>query len=807
MSRPDTRKQTMVLAIAYGVAFMILSSAIASVPGVVATGLGAVAGVYSYRWLIDQTFRNAVPALIALAFLIFGLWGPAWIGQASWVASLFGISATLVLIQSATLAITSLGVVMLARALNQSSRVFSMIDGLVMVAAICGRFAAHRNYHWGHPRFLADWAGIEGYELPFLFVLLGLVALSFGLIAGMRITSARHAALSVISVLLFFMVLMWLGGRFLRNPTSELIVSSGKAAQRSGGTLSNDPSDQGEPDETSDGSGTGGQAEELGAETEGSGSAESSGSEGNGDSESGKGSESNSETQPNSNSQSNNESDSGNAPATNAKRGRSGRSKSDDPMPSAANQSTTPEPIALVLLEKNFQPVENAWYFRQTAVSLFNGKRLVTASEDRFDDDIPSGFSSDEVEIVGIPLPENMHDIVPLVVNLIAEQPRPFSMPSMISFAPMRNPDPEYFRQSFRAESCVLTDETVEEETFSLYSSLCYFDEGDSEWDEDLWAHYTRGPDDPRYRELAETIIAERITTVAYEGLEDSAMLKTLAIKRWLEKNTTYSHDPRFDDPTVNPAEQFLFGERFGYCVHISHATVYLLRSLGIPARIGTGYMVPTQRNGKSSSILIQSTDAHAWPEIYLDGAGWVVADVSPEKIDESTLIAPEPDPTVGQFLADKARNKDQHQRRIREKKYSRHFPLKLADLPWILLAAIALLYLIKSWIRWCPWIAGEEDFVRVTQRAAILHLAEIGIQRGFGETRSEFSQRISNHFPEFADLTDAHMSEVYGRGRHSTRQECLKANLQTRLRSRQSAGWPRWVIGILDPRFWTLVR
>ena len=60
-----------------------------------------------------------------------------------------------------------------------------------------------------------------------------------------------------------------------------------------------------------------------------------------------------------------------------------------------------------------------------------------------------------------------------------------------------------------------------------------------------------------------------------------------------------------------------------------------MLRSQGIPSRVALGYAVQTRRHGAGSSLLILGNDAHAWPEMYLDGVGWVTFDIYPEHSDE----------------------------------------------------------------------------------------------------------------------------------------------------------------------------
>ena len=68
-----------------------------------------------------------------------------------------------------------------------------------------------------------------------------------------------------------------------------------------------------------------------------------------------------------------------------------------------------------------------------------------------------------------------------------------------------------------------------------------------------------------------------------------------------------------------NYVEDFLFVTQKGYCVHYASAMVLMLRIAGIPSRYSVGYV---HDNKASSSIL--GSDAHAWPEAYIEGFGWV---------------------------------------------------------------------------------------------------------------------------------------------------------------------------------------
>ena len=111
-------------------------------------------------------------------------------------------------------------------------------------------------------------------------------------------------------------------------------------------------------------------------------------------------------------------------------------------------------------------------------------------------------------------------------------------------------------------------------------------------------------------------------------------MANAFAIKLYLDEVTRYTMKERHE-LAEDPTAEFLFGphQQFtGYCVHTSHAAVYLWRSLGIPARIGVGYAPPAEQQ-KGSALLVLGNDAHSWPELYFEELGWVILDVAPQTV------------------------------------------------------------------------------------------------------------------------------------------------------------------------------
>ncbi len=78
-------------------------------------------------------------------------------------------------------------------------------------------------------------------------------------------------------------------------------------------------------------------------------------------------------------------------------------------------------------------------------------------------------------------------------------------------------------------------------------------------------------------------------------------------------------------DVTVDPADdtsaiEAFLQDRRGFCVQFASVYAVMARSLGIPARVAVGFTPGDDDNGVYT---VRSHDAHAWPELWLDGLGW----------------------------------------------------------------------------------------------------------------------------------------------------------------------------------------
>ena len=98
------------------------------------------------------------------------------------------------------------------------------------------------------------------------------------------------------------------------------------------------------------------------------------------------------------------------------------------------------------------------------------------------------------------------------------------------------------------------------------------------------------------------------------------------AIERHLRGSYSYDESPPVREL---PLRAFLFRDRIGYCQQFSGAMALMLRTLGIPARVASGFS-PGIPNPKTSGLVVRDLDAHSWVEVYFNGIGWVPFDPTP---------------------------------------------------------------------------------------------------------------------------------------------------------------------------------
>ena len=131
---------------------------------------------------------------------------------------------------------------------------------------------------------------------------------------------------------------------------------------------------------------------------------------------------------------------------------------------------------------------------------------------------------------------------------------------------------------------------------------------------------------------LKETALSENVRDALLEMTQgaETDVERLRAIEASLA-SLNYTRSPgELPDVISNESEfldYFLLESRQGYCNYFATAFVLLARAQGIPARYVQGFCVPMR--GKKEAV-VYSYMAHAWPEAYLDGIGWIPFEPTP---------------------------------------------------------------------------------------------------------------------------------------------------------------------------------
>lgn len=112
-------------------------------------------------------------------------------------------------------------------------------------------------------------------------------------------------------------------------------------------------------------------------------------------------------------------------------------------------------------------------------------------------------------------------------------------------------------------------------------------------------------------------------------------------VRSMFAQNYQYTLAPGRVPDGIDGVEYFLNESRKGYCVYFASAATLIFRQAGIPARYVEGFIITPDmmENPDEDGIVTVSVSddkAHAWPEIYIAGYGWVPIEVTPGFYQES---------------------------------------------------------------------------------------------------------------------------------------------------------------------------
>ncbi|MEM4260897.1 MAG: DUF3488 and transglutaminase-like domain-containing protein [Candidatus Woesearchaeota archaeon] len=146
------------------------------------------------------------------------------------------------------------------------------------------------------------------------------------------------------------------------------------------------------------------------------------------------------------------------------------------------------------------------------------------------------------------------------------------------------------------------------------------------------------GLKEKKYLQLPEGIdkIAEFAKNITRGKNKISEKVKT--IENHLKSKYTYSLNVPEPLRGMNPIEDFLFRTKKGYCEHYATAMVLMLRSIGVPSRIVTGFY-GGEINTYGGYLIVRQSNAHSWVEALIDNK-WMRFDPTPAvSIEKPSII------------------------------------------------------------------------------------------------------------------------------------------------------------------------
>ena len=143
--------------------------------------------------------------------------------------------------------------------------------------------------------------------------------------------------------------------------------------------------------------------------------------------------------------------------------------------------------------------------------------------------------------------------------------------------------------------------------------------------EEGFLAANTQLPDDVRDLVRAET---ERITSDARSDYH-----RALQLQDYFRLDGGFRYDLQVHAAGgVESLEEFLFEVRAGYCQQFASAYAAMARSIGLPTRVAVGFTWGDwdSERGVDGAYVVRGEHAHAWPEVFFAGTGWVRFEPTP---------------------------------------------------------------------------------------------------------------------------------------------------------------------------------
>jgi transglutaminase-like putative cysteine protease len=137
-------------------------------------------------------------------------------------------------------------------------------------------------------------------------------------------------------------------------------------------------------------------------------------------------------------------------------------------------------------------------------------------------------------------------------------------------------------------------------------------------------------PDDPNYLDVPASEHEQDIRDLATAVAEGATTRydQALALQTYFRDMSQFTYSTEIPPGDSGDAVWDFLEDRTGYCVQFATAMTMMARSLGIPARLGVGFLPGDPVN--DTTYQVTGRDSHAWPELFFPGQGWVRFEPTP---------------------------------------------------------------------------------------------------------------------------------------------------------------------------------
>ena len=140
-------------------------------------------------------------------------------------------------------------------------------------------------------------------------------------------------------------------------------------------------------------------------------------------------------------------------------------------------------------------------------------------------------------------------------------------------------------------------------------------------------------PPDLQVDPASQALVSDLVAEVVPRGA--SRIEAARAIQTYLRTGGGFSYSLELPDTVTNDFGQaerpdaisLFLRTKVGYCVQFATAMVMMARESGIPARMAIGFLPGTADRG---TYTVRGSDAHAWPELFFEGVGWLRFEPTP---------------------------------------------------------------------------------------------------------------------------------------------------------------------------------